>query len=195
MVRLTGRRAGKRSWTLLVAALLVCAPTAAMATSKYDDDIDLFAKKYMRGPDAPLWLKAQLMQESSLNPNARSPVGAMGLGQFMPYTWREVCARLTLCHKSPYNPSASIEAAAYYQARQERAWTSPRPRWDRKALGLSGYNAGLGNILKAQKKCGGALRYRRIVACLPAITGHHSKETIQYVKRIDYYRRRLARKQ
>jgi len=69
-------------------------------------------------------------------------------------------------------------------ARLARAWSSPRPIIDRWDLARASYNAGMGNLLKAQKAAGGATRYADIISALPQITGHHSKETTTYVKRI-----------
>lgn len=43
------------------------------------------------------------------------------------------------------------------------------------------YNAGAGNIIRAQRACNGARSWIQIRVCLPQITGHHSNETIQYV--------------
>lgn len=55
---------------------------------------------------------------------------------------------------------------------------------DRYMLAAASYNAGAGNLIRSQKSCGGPNRYREIVACLPRITGHHSKETKGYVRNI-----------
>jgi len=53
---------------------------------------------------------------------------------------------------------------------------------------LASYNAGMGNLLKAQKKVGGKLLYKEIIQGLPEVTGKHSKETIDYVQKIlSYY--------
>ena len=63
-------------------------------------------------------------------------------------------------------------------------WSSPRPEIDRHCLALASYNAGLGNILAAQKRAGGKLIYREIIYHLPQITHHFAAETISYVQRI-----------
>jgi len=52
---------------------------------KYDALIKTAQKKYLPGTDWRL-LKAQLTQESDLNPRAVSPAGAQGIAQFMPNT-------------------------------------------------------------------------------------------------------------
>lgn len=128
-------------------------------------------------------LLAQIYQESRFNPNAVSPVGAKGLCQVMPRTlkdWERVKG-----HKiNPFHPNACLEFAAYYMARLYKLWWSGRPMTDRYMLALASYNAGAGNIIKAQKRCNGANRYRDIIRCLPDVTGKHSTETITYVKRI-----------
>jgi soluble lytic murein transglycosylase-like protein len=139
-----------------------------------------------------LWLKAQLYQESLLNPAAVSPVGARGVAQFMPGTWREVCHAMGMGRISPHTARPAIHAAAYYMARLYMGWKSPRPDMDRWDLARASYNAGFGNLLAAQRAAGGANRYAAIIKALPQITGHHSRETITYVERIHQIFRRLS---
>lgn len=141
-------------------------------------------------PDWPFWYdwKAQLYQESLLKADAVSPAGARGLAQFMPATWDEVTRALGWGVISPHAAGPAIEAGAYYMRRLRRSWSSPRPPGDRQQLAQASYNAGLDNLLKAQTRCGGAILYSEIVACLPDITGRHSRETITYVERIERWR-------
>lgn len=153
-----------------------------LITDKYDEDFKAAAIFLPVGTDWRL-LKAQCYQESRLNPLAVSPVGAMGLCQFMPLTAKEMQKRhhgLT----DFWLPEVSIRAAGLYMARMNRFWSSPRPPMDRYMLALASYNAGAGNIHKAQKTCKMEVLYTPIIRCLPMVTGHHSKETIDYVERI-----------
>lgn len=137
-------------------------------------------------------LKAQCWQESRLRYDAVSPVGAMGLCQFMPGTWKGVSRRLGFGpDTSAFAPSLSIEAAGYYMASLRGQWRSPRPEWDRHSLSMASYNAGLGHLLNAQKKCGGGNLYPTIIKCLPDVTGRHSVETINYVRLIWVYWERM----
>jgi membrane-bound lytic murein transglycosylase F len=129
--------------------------------------------------------KAQLYQESRLDPDAVSPVGAAGLAQFMPATWSMMVKEMHLgVRASPHTARFAIPAGAAYMANLRRQWSAPRPQGDRHALAAASYNAGLGHLLNAQKLCGGKNRYLDIIRCLPRVTGKHSEETIQYVKRI-----------
>jgi len=128
-----------------------------------------------------------------LKPDAVSPVGAMGLCQFMPGTWSEVERKMDFpSHASAFAPDLSIEAAAFYMGGLRRMWSAPRPEADRHSLAMASYNAGAGHLLKAQRLCGGGNLYSEIIGCLPDITGHHSKETITYVDRIWGYWTRLV---
>lgn len=147
-------------------------------------------------PRVPLadwrYWKAQLYQESLLDPCAVSPVGARGLAQFMPGTWSDISQRMGLGAVSPHNAKAAIDAGAYYMARLYLSWSAPRPDMDRWDLARASYNAGMGNLLKAQRIAGGANRYAEIITALPEVTGHHSRETITYVQRIHKIYRRLT---
>lgn len=156
---------------------------------KYDWHIKKAANHWLPMIDWRLY-KAQLIQESALNPRAVSPAGAQGLAQFMPGTWPE-WERHQGRRLDPFDPAASIEGGAWYMMRMRGIWTSPRPEQDRHNLALASYNAGAGNIIKAQKRCQGAVLYPAIMACLPAITGHHAKETLGYAPRIRDIHRRL----
>lgn len=162
---------------------------ASSFPDRYDGQIERAAHLYWPGGPDWRWWKAQLYQESLLNPNARSHVGAEGLAQFMPGTWAQVTRELGWSGISPRDAKYAIEAGAYYMAKLRRSWKSPRPAMDRHQLAQASYNAGLGHLVKAQRLCGGAVLYADIVRCLPQVTGHHSRETITYVERIARWRR------
>lgn len=169
---------------LVLAILLQPAPAEARSfTDRYDRQIQASAKLYMPGVPWRLW-KAQLYQESRLDPTARSPVGAAGLAQFMPATWEEVTRAMGLGLVDRSSADASIQAGAFYMARLRRGWSSPRPETDRHDLAMASYNAGFGSILAAQKACASDGRlpvlYDPIMRCLPAVTGAHAAETLAY---------------
>lgn len=163
----------------------VCWPAWSFPDS-YDAEIKDAAADWLPGVDWRL-LKAQYYQESRLEPGAVSPVGAAGVAQFMPGTWGEVSTALGYDSLSPHDAEPAITAGAYYMARMRKGWTSPRPEMDRHSLALASYNAGFGNLLRAQEYCGWPNLYNDIITCLPRVTGDHSRETITYVKRIWRY--------
>ena len=153
--------------------------------TKYDALIKAAQSTYLNGVDWRLF-KAQLAQESALNPIAVSYVGAQGIAQFMPRTWQEVKNDLEFPNiATPFDPVVAIPAAAYYLSKQAYKWTSKREEADRICLAFASYNAGFGNILKAQKYAHGAVEYYPIIEQLHRVTGHkNSQETIQYVQNI-----------
>lgn len=132
--------------------------------------------------------KAQLWQESRLDPNAVSPAGAVGVAQFMPKTWTQWATKAGYPGVKRTDPEASIFTGAAYMAWLINEWSWPRPAIDRYCLAMASYNAGLGNILKAQKVIGNPSSYAEIIKGLPQITGRKSRETISYVGNIlDFY--------
>lgn len=168
-----------------IALLVGCSPAqAAPIPSTYDRDIERAVDRWWPPGSDARWWKAQLYQESRLDPDAVSPAGARGLAQFMPATWAEISARLGYGGLSPHLAEPAIDAGAFYMARLWANWTAPRPASDRWDLARASYNAGLGNLLKAQQRCGGPPGFAAIMACLPDVTGHHARETITYVARI-----------
>lgn len=167
----------------------------SLEVDRYDQQIQQSVRKYWG--DFPHWQfwKAQLYQESLFDPEAVSPVGARGIAQFMPATWDQVIREIGLGNVSPHDSKYAILAGAYYMAKLRKGWSAKRSEVDRQRLALASYNAGMGNLLKAQRACGGANEYHRIEACLPQITGHFSQETITYVARIEDYTFRLLFRQ
>lgn len=150
----------------------------------YDASMRKWSSVYT--PEIPwYWNKAQVIAESNLNPRAVSPVGAMGLGQFMPDTWGDMQRQLGF-KGSAYSPALNLQAQAYYMRNLRGQFKAPRPEYDKHSLAMASYNAGLGNILKAQRY-EGSLMYAPMINSLPRVTGHHSKETRGYVQRIWRY--------
>ena len=105
--------------------LLVAAGRGLVGRTSYDPIIASASDKH--GVDARI-VKAVIQVESSFQPRARSPKGAMGLMQLMPATARAYQAR------NPYDPRSNIEAGTKYLGRLLREFELP--------LALAAYNAG-----------------------------------------------------
>lgn len=80
----------------------------------------------------PVLLSALLKKESGFDPNAKSPVGAQGIAQFMPDTAKELGI-------DPNDPEQAIEGAAKYLRLQWDKFGKPE-------LALAAYNSGAGNV-------------------------------------------------
>lgn len=153
---------------------------------EYDEEIKKWSLIYT--PQHPwYWNKAQLIAESALHPKAVSSVGAMGLGQFMPKTWEQMERELGW-YASPFSTSHNIQASTYYMSTLIAQFKKDRPYADKYNLALASYNAGLGNILIAQRKGGNSLLYTPMASHLHLVTGaSNSKQTKDYVNRIWEY--------
>lgn len=154
-------------------------------TDRYDRLIEVNSKAFL--PWNWLWLKSQFIAESRLDPKAVSPVGAKGIPQFMDPTWADMVRQLNLPKTAtPFDPEHSIRAGAYYMGQLRNQWLKvERPENERRALAQACYNAGLGNILKAQRLAKGASDYNTIISRLHDVTGDkNADETRTYVQRI-----------
>lgn len=190
MYTLLSKKILLRSLCIVLLGCLVCvysqpAFSARRGYSQYDDQIRSAWRRYAPKYDWGIgW--AQIQQESAGNPNAVSPVGALGLAQFMPGTWDDM-KRASIVPKgaSPRDARHAIQAQAYYMNRLARFWSSKRSESDRIRLALASYNAGAGNILKSQVECGNPADYSGIMSCLKSITGRYATETLNYVPHIE----------
>lgn len=97
--------------------------------------VELARQKALKyGLDPDLFVR-QIQAESSFNPNAVSPAGAIGLGQLMPATARELGV-------DPSNPDQNLEGAARYMRQQLDSFGDY-------GLALAAYNAGPSRVQKA----------------------------------------------
>jgi membrane-bound lytic murein transglycosylase F len=87
----------------------------------------------------------------------------------------------------PTVPSYCINGGAWYMGRLRSQWSAKRSEDDRRRLAQASYNAGFGNILKAQVRCKYAASWAEISPCLVRVTGRYSRETITYVQRIEFW--------
>ena len=171
---------------LVVLFFLVFATDADAISDRYDNSFRKWSSYYL--PEVPwYWLKAQCWQESRLKPEAVSPVGAQGVCQFMPPTWGDMENKLGF-EGNPFIPDLNIQAAASYMDQLRDVWnrrgrTNPQVH----SLAMASYNAGTGNILKAQVVSGDKRLWCEIQPSLVEVTGDFSKETTHYVEVIWKY--------
>lgn len=116
-------------------------------------------------PPALVWLAET---ESSFNPSARSPAGALGLFQLMPGTARDLGLRVHP-HDDRLDPVRSAESAARYLAKLQRHFGD----WP---LVLAAYNAGPSRVSRLLESRG-ASSFAEIADGLPV-------ETQLYVPRV-----------
>lgn len=146
---------------ILFVVLPVAAILSNVATARAE--VPAEAQQYRRdltriaqaewGLDAPVaTFAAQVHQESRWRFNAKSPVGAQGLGQVMPSTavWLAELFPDTLGNVEPYNPTWSLMALVSYDR-----WLADRIKGrnacERHAMVLSSYNGGLGWLIRDRK--------------------------------------------
>jgi soluble lytic murein transglycosylase-like protein len=154
----------RRSRILLyIGAALIGAAVLLAASQQAKAEIPDQAERYRRdltriaqaewGLDAPVaTFAAQIHQESRWKFDAKSPVGAQGLGQVMPSTaiWLAELFPKALGKVEPYNPVWSMQALVSYDR-----WLADRIQargpCEQGALILSAYNGGLGWVIRDRR--------------------------------------------
>ena len=163
---------------------------------EYEDAITVlwkYNKQITPGINISSFLIAQAVQESRFDDKAVSPAGAVGIAQFMEATAAQVADELKTklaMFKDGFdreNPIQSIWAQVYYMNKLFKVWDLGRVDSERLKLALASYNAGTGNILKAQKLSGDKKFWDEIKEHLHLVTGKNSEETITYVDNIFKY--------
>ena len=175
---------------VLFCLLLFSAQTLAdriVDSDKWTRQYDRYFRKYTKHYFGPhfewRWFKAQAIAESNLNPKARSWVGAKGIMQIMPATYREIKGQNPHFFKID-SPKWNIAAGIYYDRQLYRKWQRGFDTKERLALMFGGYNAGHSRIRRAYKKAlkeySKVRRWRQLEHLVP-------KETQGYVRKIRRY--------
>lgn len=151
-------------------------------TSKYDIHFKRYAGIYFGSEVSWQWFKAMGIAESSLDPTAESPVGAMGIMQLMPRTSAQVAQELWLAN-NPFDPQINILMGIHYARKMWNIFQDEKGV-ERLCFMFGAYNAGARNIIRAQRLAAMTDIWDDIAAVLPQITKRHAKETIEYVERI-----------
>ena len=128
-----------------------------------------------------------IQTESAFDPDAKSSRGAMGLGQLMPDTAKELGLNLKEDHSigSVLHPESNLDASAKYLRKLFEKYTKEGISGDEAwSFAAGAYNAGMGNIAKAIEKVGSVSQWDQVAAVLPEVTGKYSAETIRYVNRL-----------
>lgn len=160
---------------LLVLALgVVVLPRPVLASAAVGTAVPAQYRALIKAPGAkcpaitaPL-LAAQLDAESNFNPRVVSRVGAMGIAQFMPGTWKYFARDVDGNGRaSAFDPADAIDAQGRHMCElYGKAVESGLPG-DPVELALAGYNAGWGAVLRY----GGIPEYRETRGYVRRIVG------------------------
>jgi membrane-bound lytic murein transglycosylase F len=184
----------RRIVTLGIVVVSLAAADAAVAqkgqrdVDRYDQTFRKYSKRYFGvGYDWRIF-KAQAMAESQMNPSARSFVGARGLMQLMPSTYKEIQSNIS-SFGSIDDPEWNIAAGILLDRDLWRRWERDSISTDRREFMFASYNAGEGTILNAQKACVQRSLDHRIWSSVetvaPQVPRWRYRETLGYVKKID----------
>lgn len=111
----------------------------------------------------PVALKYLTIVESGINPTVKSPAGALGLWQFMPYTGKVYDLNYDYYIDERMNPEKATDAACAYLGQLYNMFHD----WE---LALAAYNCGPGNVRKAIRRSGYKKTFWEIYRYLPRET-------------------------
>jgi len=162
---------------------------------KFDPYFSKYSKRFF-GPGFDWrFFKAQAIAESRLEADAKSKVGAVGIMQIMPKTYKEIQKKNPMIKGSNLQPRWNISAGIYYNRQMWNAWKKKHTLQDKIDFMFGSYNAGRGNIIKAQTNAKSQglnpHQWKSVEIMLPKVTGKHSQETIRYINKIKAIKRVL----
>ncbi len=181
---------------VIILLLSLTTLTAQKKYSEYDDIFKKYSKRYF-GPGYD-WkiFKAQSMAESSLSPDAVSPVGARGLMQLMPSTFADVQSANPQFENID-DPIWNIAAGIYYDRQIYKAWKEIEEDEEKLSFTFGSYNAGRGTIIKAQGKAKEKsldhTAWENITVVAPEVPKWRHKETLGYVERIKKFHQKMLK--
>ena len=160
---------------------------AKKISQRFDPTFRKYTKRYFGPAFDWRYFKAQGFAESGLKPTAKSWVGARGIMQLMPSTYREIAS-----HRPEFGPidqpEWNIAAGIMHDRYLWDLWRKNIDEDDRHHFMFASYNAGEGTInraLVAALKKGGGPEWSSIVEIAPTVQRWRYTETLGYVRRID----------
>lgn len=117
-------------------------------TSRFDNYFRKYTKRYFGVGFDWRWFKAQAIVESTLDPDAGSGSGAVGLMQILPRTYGDIQNRnpeFGSLHVPRWNIAAGISYVRYLY---EKKALQPLPEAAQLALAFASYNAGYSGMLQ-----------------------------------------------
>lgn len=168
----------------------------ARAQSRFDDTFRRYSKRYFGPAFDWRWFKAQGMAESNLDSTATSRVGARGVMQLMPSTFRFIQSRRPE-FRSIDDPEWNIAAGIMHDRYLWKLWEKSITTDERFRFMFASYNAGEGTIGRAADSArvvaGGVPAWTHVEQVAPRVPRWRYRETLGYVRTIDSNYVRLRR--
>jgi membrane-bound lytic murein transglycosylase F len=154
----------------------------------YDQYFSKYSKRFFGVGFDWYYFKAQALAESTLDEDARSPSGAVGVMQIMPPTFEEIRRRNPAIRGRINHPRWNIAAGIWYNRQNFVAWEAVQPLIEQLKFMFGSYNAGRSSIRRARAVAvelglDGTV-WESITQGLPEVTGRRSSETLMYIDRI-----------
>ena len=166
---------------------VAAARNAKKVSARFDPTFRKYSKRYFGPAFDWRYFKAQGFAESGLKPDATSWVGARGLMQLMPSTYREIAS-----HRPEFGPidqpEWNIAAGVMHDRYLWQLWQKDVPDDERHRFMFASYNAGEGTIMNAQRACVARSLDRRawrsVETVAPEVPRWRYRETLGYVRKI-----------
>lgn len=161
---------------------------AQRAMERYDDSFRKYSKRFFGVAFDWRLFKAQGVTESNLDTAAQSWVGARGIMQLMPVTFREIQSKNPDFH-SIDDPEWNIAAGIYYDRKLWRMWRDSVDTDDHRFFMFASYNAGRVPILRARDMARARTldprRWSSVETVAPEVRRWRHQETLNYIRRIN----------
>lgn len=185
---------------ILLITLLLVQPVALHAQRKvdqdrYDDQFRKYSKRFF-GPGFDWqYFKAQAMAESGLDPEATSRVGAKGIMQLMPGTYKIIQKNRPELGDIT-DPEFNIAAGIMHSRGLWHRWNE-HDTPERMRFMFGSYNAGEGPILRAKKTAKADSlddkAWKNIEVVAPKVERWRYRETLPYVRKIEDNHKKLRK--
>lgn len=184
----------RRIVLLVLAACMFPVALAAQSKARIPEDYDDIFRKYSKrffGPGFDWqYFKAQGMAESNLKPSAKSHVGARGIMQLMPSTYKAIQSNSPEL-KAIDDPESNIAAGILYNRDLWRAYQDHSEQDERLRFMFGGYNAGPGTMRRAKRVAReeklDEYRWSSVEAVAPKVQRWRYRETLGYVGKIQAF--------